>query len=38
MNYQKKYLKYKEKYLSIKNQIGGAIKCNVHIITDTPSQ
>ena len=35
MNYQKKYLKYKEKYLSIKNQIGGAIKCNVHIITDT---
>ena len=23
MNYQKKYLKYKEKYLSIKNQIGG---------------
>jgi hypothetical protein len=26
MNYQKKYLKYKEKYLSIKNQIGGMLK------------
>ena len=26
MNYQKKYLKYKEKYISLKNQYGGAAK------------
>jgi hypothetical protein len=26
MNYQKKYLKYKEKYISIKSQIGGIFK------------
>jgi hypothetical protein len=26
MNYQKKYLKYIEKYLSIKSQIGGMLK------------
>jgi len=26
MNYEQKYLKYKEKYISIKNQLGGIIK------------
>ena len=28
MDYYKKYLKYKSKYLNLKNQIGGLKKCN----------
>ena len=30
MNYQQKYLKYKGKYLNLKNQIGGVVKIDIH--------
>jgi hypothetical protein len=34
MSVDKKYLKYKNKYQKLKNQIGGAIKCTVNILRD----